>query len=98
MGVLRLVRFISGEIVTVGRHGKLTLLNTELEVLRTIGGQIEDAVRSLVGNSKYIAFGELSGAVRFYNRTSGKGLNVSDTFKKRGCHICITFYRNNATL
>ena len=62
-----LVRFISGEIVIASQHGKLTVLNTKLEILKTFHGS-ERTISSLTGNSEYIAFGDSNGTVRYYDR------------------------------
>ena len=62
-----LVRFINGEIVTAAQNGKLTVLNEELEVLKTFRGS-EHYISSLTGSNKYIALGDHNGTVRFYNR------------------------------
>ena len=62
-----LVRFINGEIVTAASYGKLTVLNKKLEVLKLFRGT-EGRVFTLTGNSKYIAFGDYNGVVRYYDR------------------------------
>ena len=72
-----LVIFINGEIVTAARYGKLTVLNERLEVLKTFKGT-ESIVFTLTGNSKYIAFGDYSGMVRYYSRGGSIFPKVSD--------------------
>ena len=62
-----LVRFINGEIVTAAHNGKLTVLNKELETLKTFRGT-EEFVYSLTGNNEFIATGDVKGTVRYYNR------------------------------
>ena len=62
-----LVRFINGEIVTAAQNGKLTVLNEELEVLKTFRGT-DKGILNLTGNSEYISFGDYNGTVRYYDR------------------------------
>ena len=72
-----LVRFINGEIVTAARYGKLTVLNKELEILKTFRGT-EKTVQTLTGNNNHIAVGDYGGAVRYYNRLGGIFPRVSE--------------------
>ena len=62
-----LVRFINGEIVIASQHGKLTILNEELQILKTFHGS-KSTILSLTGNSEYIALGDWNGTVRYYDR------------------------------
>ena len=62
-----LVRFINGEIVTAAEHGKLTVLNEKLQILKTFDGT-SSFIRTLAGSNKFIALGDRSGAVRYYDR------------------------------
>ena len=66
-GIGPLVRNINGEIVTASQHGKLTVLNEELQVLKTFHGS-DSVISSLTGNSEYISVGDFSGAVLYYDR------------------------------
>ena len=70
------MRLINGEIVSVARYGKLTVLNKKLEILKTLDGS-ESEIRSLAGNDKLIAFGDYSGAVRYYNLAGDLAQKVS---------------------
>ena len=79
-GWLPLVRSINGEIVTDNLDGKLAVLNEKLEVLKTFSGP-QYTVFSLAGNDKYIAYGDSSGTVNYYNRTGGFEPMVSEVFK-----------------
>ena len=72
-----LVKYINGEIVTARKYGKLTVLNEELEVLKTFRGT-DRAVRTLTGNNKYIAFGDWGKTVRYYDRVDSIFPKVSD--------------------
>ena len=65
-----LVRYINGEVVTASQNGKLTILNTNLDTVKTFNGS-KRMVRSLTGNEKYISFGADDNAVRYYNRADG---------------------------
>ena len=78
-GTRPLVRFINGEIVTAAKNGKLTVLNKELEILKTFRGT-EKTVQTLTGNNNHIAVGDYGGAVRYYNRLGGTFPRVSDFF------------------
>ena len=62
-----LVRYINGEIVTAAEDGKLTILNQELQILKTFHGS-ESYISSLTGTDSYIALGDYNGTVRFYDR------------------------------
>ena len=75
------MRFINGEIVTHDfNYGYLAVLNGKLEVLKYFHGQ-QDLVRSLAGNHKYIAYGEINGTVNYYDRTGGLEPKVTKVFK-----------------
>ena len=74
-----LVRFINGEIVSAARYGNLTVLNKELEVLKTFHGT-GSTVQTLTGNNNHIALGDDGGAVRYYTRTGDIFPRVSDFF------------------
>ena len=69
-GWLPLVRFINGEIVRVGHYGKLAVLSDKLEVLKEYYkyNGTNYVIRSLVGNDKFIAYGDNHGVVVYYNR------------------------------
>ena len=82
-GYYPLVRLINGEIVTVARYGKLTVLNKKLQVLKTFDGTESD-VRALVGNDKFIAYGDWNGTVRYYSRNGSMTPKVSKTWKTAG--------------
>ena len=75
------VRFINGEIVTAAENGKLTVLNKELEILKTFQGT-KRTVFTLTGNNNHIAVGDYGGAVRYYNRLGGIFSRVSDFFQQ----------------
>ena len=62
-----LVRYINGEIVTAARYGKLTILNEDLQVLKTFHGS-DSTISSLTGNSEYISFGDYNGTIRYFDR------------------------------
>ena len=83
-GGARLVRYINGEIISAAENGKLTILNRELETLKTLKTHIgpTGSIRTLTANNKYIVSGNINGVVRYYNR-NGDGLpaNVSVFFK-----------------
>ena len=79
-GLKPLVRFVNGEIVSAGRHGKLTVLNKELDILKTFHGTQSD-VRTMTGNDKYIAMGDYDGAVRYYDRAGAVTPKVSKFFQ-----------------
>ena len=70
-GTLPLVKFINGlyhqRIVTVAKGGKLTVLNRNLDIIKSFSGT-DSFVSALTGNVKFIAHGDSSGAVRYYNR------------------------------
>lgn len=72
-----IVRVINNEIISAARSGKVTVMNEELEVLKTFEGT-EWSVRTLVANQKYIAFGDTQGTVRFYDRKGASEPRVSD--------------------
>ena len=71
-----LVRYINGEIISAAKYGNLTILNQNLEVLKTFHGA-RATVRTLTGNTKFIVFGDYDGLVRYYNRTGGNFPRVS---------------------
>lgn len=75
-----MVRFINGEIVSAARNGKLTVLNEELEVLKTFRYETERSILTLTGNEKYIAYGDYNGTVRYYNRIDDTAPRVSGFF------------------
>ena len=76
-GKFPLVRFVNGDIISAARDGKLTILNKQLKVLKTIDGPAkyngtwDSDIRTLAGNDKFIAFGDYDGSVRYYNRADG---------------------------
>ena len=74
-GTNPLVRFINGEIVTVGENAKLTILNTNLETVAAFNGT-KSTVYTLTGNREFIAFGDDGGVVRYYNRHANFELKV----------------------
>ena len=78
-GYFPLVRLINGEIVTAARWGKLTILNEKLQVLKSFDGT-ENSIRTLARNEKYIAYGDWSGAVRYYSRNGGMAPKVSRVY------------------
>ena len=73
-----LVRLINAEIVTAAQHGKLTILNGKLQVLRTFHGSKRSTISSLTGNSKYISHGDYNGTVLYYERVGSIFPRVSD--------------------
>ena len=72
-----LVRFINGEIISAAENGKLTVLNQNLEILRTFHGTVQATVRTLTANANFIVVGDYGGAVQNYNRTGGNFPRVS---------------------
>ena len=75
-----LVRLINAEIVTAAQHGKLTILNEKLQVLKTFHGSNSTncTISSLTGNSEYISFGDFNGTVRYYDRVGSIFPRVSN--------------------
>ena len=61
----------------MGPGGKLTVLDKELQVLKTFDGTIS-GVRSLAGNDNFIAYGVDNGKVLYYNRDGGLTPKVSE--------------------
>ena len=78
------VRFVDGEIVVAPRYGKLTVLNTKFEVLKTFD-EIRREVKVLAGNDMYLAYGDTKGAVRYYSRHGSMTSKVSDVLKFENC-------------
>ena len=75
-GIFPLVRFINGEIITAARYGKLTVLNKKLDFLKTFPGT-ERGLYTLTANKKFIAMGDYSGTVRYYDRAGSTIPRVS---------------------
>ena len=78
---LPLARFINGEIVTVGRLGKLTVLNEKLvwkKYFKFYG--TDSTVLSLAGNDKFIAYSDNDGVVLYYKNGDSEH-RVSETSK-----------------
>ena len=80
LGGLARVRFINGDIVTDDLVGELAVLNEKLEVLETFDRQ-KSLVSSLTGNENYIAYGDWTGTVSYYNRNGGFFPKVSEIIK-----------------
>ena len=80
-GTLPLVKFINDRVITVAKGGRLTVLNRNLEILESFSGT-GSFVRTLTGNTKFIALGDSSGAVRYYTR--GISLPQVSDFSEHG--------------
>ena len=83
-----LVRFFNGEIVTAAEHGKLTVMNEKLQILKTFDGT-RNMIRTLSGSNKFIALGDYNGTVQYYDRVGsvfprvscrGRTLNITYRF------------------
>ena len=87
-----LVRYINGEIVTAARYGKLTILNEDLQVLKTFHHGSESYISSLTGNSEHIVLGDHNGTVRYYDRVGGIFPRVRGFIKHRGLNLQVYYH------
>ena len=62
-----IITVINRELVAVCPGGKIYFLNGSLQIKRQIDGSNRTSPQSIAGNSKFLAYGDNEGAVRFYN-------------------------------
>ena len=82
VGVVPVVRFANGEIITAATGGKVTFLNQELEVVRAMS-EHETKFRDirLTANKNYIVWGDRTGRVYFRKRDAPHTLELSELLK-----------------
>ena len=62
-----MVKFINGEIVVAAMNRNLTVFDVNLEILKQFDGTDDEPV-SMSGNETFIAVGDTTGVVRYYER------------------------------
>ena len=63
-----IITVINREIVAVCPGGKIYFLSGDLSVKRRIEGSSRASPQSIAGNSKFLAYGDNEGTVRFYSQ------------------------------
>lgn len=78
----RLVRLISGEIVSAATGRQLAVLNQNLDFLKTFKVS-EYWIRTLTGNENHIVLGDADGEVRYYQRHGNVEPKVSKVLLRK---------------